>query len=98
MKKFLIVGLGNIGLEYDNTRHNVGFKILDRIAQENKALWEVKKLASYSTFKKKGKDFRKFGKYSNCKKRFKISAELEDAILNSDFDKIEIIVKKNIEN
>ena len=51
-----------------------------------------------NTFKKKGKDFRKFGKYSNCKKRFKISAELEDAILNSDFDKIEIIVKKNIEN
>ena len=57
MKKFLIVGLGNIGLEYDNTRHNVGFKILDHIAQENKALWEVKKLASYSTFKKKGKKF-----------------------------------------
>ena len=51
-----------------------------------------------NTFKKKGKDFRKFGKYSNCKKRFKISAELEDAILNSDFDKIEIIVKKNIKN
>ena len=51
-----------------------------------------------NTFKKKGKDFRKFGKYSNCKKRFKISAELEDAIVNSDFDKIEIIVKKKIKN
>ena len=51
-----------------------------------------------NTFKKKGKKFKKFGKNSNCKKRFKISAELEDAILNSDFDKIEIIVKNKIKN
>ena len=41
MKKFLIVGLGNIGLEYDNTRHNVGFKILDHVAKKDKALWAV---------------------------------------------------------
>ena len=47
-------------------------------------------------FKKKGKKFRKFGKYSNCKKRFKISSELENAVLNSDFERIEILVRETI--
>jgi hypothetical protein len=49
-------------------------------------------------FKKKGKKFRKFGKYSNCKKRFKISSELENAVLNSDFERIEILVRETIKN
>ncbi len=31
--KYLIVGLGNIGNEYDNTRHNIGFTILDALAK-----------------------------------------------------------------
>lgn len=49
-------------------------------------------------FKKKGKKFRKFGKYSNCKKRFKISSELENAVLKSDFERIEILVRETIKN
>ena len=57
MKKYLIVGLGNIGIEYDNTRHNIGFQILDHLAEKNKVSWENKKLASYSIIKKKGKKF-----------------------------------------
>ena len=57
MKKYLIVGLGNIGLEYEESRHNIGFQILDHIAEKNKAIWETKKLASLSIIKKKGKKF-----------------------------------------
>ena len=34
MKKFLIVGLGNIGPKYKNTRHNIGFKMLDFLAEK----------------------------------------------------------------
>jgi len=57
MKKFLIVGLGNVGEKYDNTRHNVGFSILDRLADKNECVWESRKLASYTLVKKKGKQF-----------------------------------------
>ena len=33
MNKYLILGIGNIGSEYDDTRHNVGFEIVDQLAQ-----------------------------------------------------------------
>lgn len=55
MSKFLIVGLGNIGDEYENTRHNIGFTILDTIAKENNIKFIVDKLASVATYKFKGK-------------------------------------------
>ena len=57
MKKYLIVGLGNVGEEYNNTRHNIGFKIIDKLIEKNETVWEVKKLAYYSSFKKKGRQF-----------------------------------------
>jgi len=55
MKKYLIVGLGNIGPEYENTRHNIGFKILDHLAEKESLTFDDAKLGSISTFKHKGR-------------------------------------------
>lgn len=55
MKKFLIAGLGNPGAEYVNTRHNIGFKILDRIVQQENLSWETAKLGQVAEYKLKGR-------------------------------------------
>ena len=57
MKRFLIVGLGNIGDKYTNTRHNIGFKILDEVAEEHKVTFETEKLGDVATFRFKGRTF-----------------------------------------
>ena len=41
--KYLIVGLGNIGREYENTRHNIGFMVLDALAKASNAVFEDKR-------------------------------------------------------
>lgn len=55
MKKFLIIGLGNIGVEYINTRHNIGFKVVDEIANELGGDWQTVKLGSLAEVKVKGR-------------------------------------------
>ena len=57
MKKFLIVGLGNIGPKYENTRHNIGFKILDFLAKKEDLTFESNKLGDITTYKLKGRTF-----------------------------------------
>lgn len=41
--KYLIVGLGNIGDEYAGTRHNIGFRVVDALAQTQGATWQDKR-------------------------------------------------------
>ncbi|WP_334056159.1 aminoacyl-tRNA hydrolase [Polaribacter sp. P097] len=57
MKKKLIVGLGNIGDKYTYTRHNIGFKILDEVAEEHNVSFETEKLGDIASFRFKGRTF-----------------------------------------
>ena len=57
MKKYLIVGLGNIGAEYVNTRHNIGFKVLDFLARKESLSFETVKLGALAEYKFKGRTF-----------------------------------------
>ena len=54
--KFLIVGLGNIGAKYESSRHNIGFKALDFIAEQSNAFFTEEKYGDISSFKYKGKN------------------------------------------
>lgn len=53
--KFLIAGLGNIGPEYELTRHNIGFLVLDQLADQQKCDFATVRLADKADFRFKGR-------------------------------------------
>ena len=57
MKKYLIVGLGNVGHQYFETRHNIGFMALDYFADSNDLSFEDVKYGCICKFKSKGRSF-----------------------------------------
>lgn len=53
--KYLIIGLGNIGPEYELTRHNIGFLTVDRLADKQGCVWKTDRLAFKTDLKYKGR-------------------------------------------
>ncbi|MDR2834600.1 MAG: aminoacyl-tRNA hydrolase [Bacteroidales bacterium] len=53
--KYLIAGLGNIGAEYINTRHNIGFTVLDSLSKESNTIFFDARLGAIAEIKNKGK-------------------------------------------
>lgn len=53
--KYLIAGLGNIGIDYHETRHNIGFMVLDQMAEEQGVAFEPSRYGSIATYAFKGR-------------------------------------------
>ncbi len=53
--KYLIVGLGNIGNEYQNTRHNIGFNVLDALAKASNIVFADKRYGFIAELSLKGR-------------------------------------------
>jgi len=55
--KYLIVGLGNIGAEYANSRHNIGFAVVDELAREFGLEFDTETQGNIASFRHKGRTF-----------------------------------------
>ncbi|MBQ6046747.1 MAG: aminoacyl-tRNA hydrolase [Bacteroidales bacterium] len=53
--KYIVAGLGNVGEEYEGTRHNTGFMVVDRLAKSAEARWELSRHAYRTEIKLKGR-------------------------------------------
>ena len=94
MSKFLIVGLGNVGSEYNHTRHNIGFDVLDAFVIKNNGQYKLDRLAYVAEVKWKGRIFIciKPTTYMNLSgKAFKYWLDKEKIELENGFAKAEEI-------
>ncbi|NND07594.1 MAG: aminoacyl-tRNA hydrolase [Saprospiraceae bacterium] len=53
--KYLIIGLGNMGSEYEHTRHNIGFDVVDKLAELEEVSFKNEVLGDLAHFKHKGR-------------------------------------------